>query len=376
MSQENYYDILGVNKDASQEEIKKAYRKLAHKYHPDKPDGDEEKFKKINKAYQVLSDEEKRAQYDKFGSTFDKDSAKGRGGFKGGFENVDFSQMGGMGGDFSSVFEEIFKNFGAGGRGRAKRRQTYKHGSDVEIVHKISLEEAFEGVDKTIKYKTLVQCDSCEGIGYNKEKGFKECPKCQGKGEIEEKKNTFFGRISQVKRCPDCYGKGEKPIEECSKCNGEGRVKGTREVDIELSPGVEDGQVIKIKDAGEAGQREANPGDLYLVVKIKPHSKFDRENNDLYMEKDINVTDALLGRGIKIEGISGEEFKVEIPKGFNFDDDLKVEGKGMPEFGVSSKGHKIRRGDLYIDFHLHLPSKLSDKAKDLVEELEKEIKNT
>ncbi len=350
----DYYKILGVEKGASEDEIKKAYRQLAHKYHPDKPDGDEGKFKEVNEAYQVLGNEEKRAQYDRFGRVFAEGGGwpSGASGFR--FDEDMF--------DLGDILENIFVNFGG------PRRQTYTQGSDIEITAQISLEEAFQGTKPEIKFKTMVACDSCSGFGYEKEAGFSNCSLCQGRGEIREEKKTFFGHFAQVKACPDCRGRGETPNKVCIDCKGLGRVSGERKVTIEISPGVEDGQIIKVKGAGETGERESANGDLYVMVKIKSHPVFERIKNDIYLTKKAKITDALLGKKINFKDINGESFGISIPGDFNFKDKFRVPGRGMPIFGFGTT-----RGDLYISFALKTPKKLSKKAEKLLKELEGEL---
>ena len=369
----DYYKILGVERGANQEEIKKAYRKLAHKHHPDKPGGSEDTFKKVNEAYQVLSDEKKRSQYNQFGSTFDGDGAgagSGGAGFGGaGFKNVDWESMGGTG-NMSDLFEELFKNFGGG----ARARRTYTHGSDIELLYTINLEEAFKGSEKTIEFKTYITCDECDGVGHKKEDGLKTCEHCKGQGEVKEERRTFFGNLSQVKTCSECNGTGEVPNTPCSKCKGSGRVKGTRKIDLQVIRGIDTGQVVKIKGAGEAGQRGSGPGDLYITIKVNKHSTFDRHGADLFIEKKISAIDALLEKDIKITGISGEEFTVNIPKGFNFKENLDISDRGMPRFNPDSSGDNIKKGSLYISFNVSIPNKLSKKAKKLLEELDEEMK--
>lgn len=351
----DYYQILGVSKDASEDEIKRAYRRLAHKYHPDKPGGDAARFKEINEAYQVLSNQKKRAEYDRFGQVFSG------GGFSG-------QNWGDININFEDIFEDLFDQFGFGFGGR--KRETVTHGADMEIVYEITLEEAFKGLDRAINFGANIKCEKCDGLGYNKTKGFSTCNVCQGKGEIRERRKTFFGEFAQIKTCSTCFGKGEIPNELCNECRGRGRVLGKRSVNVNIAPGVLDGQVIQIKGSGEAGERGSRAGDLYIIVKVKPHPVFKRQGADLFMEKDIKVTDALLSKPLKIIDISGEEVKVKIPPGFNFKDKLKVDGKGMPKFNV---GGFTKRGDLYITFNLVVPKKLSKEAKDLLKELDKEI---
>lgn len=370
----NYYDILGVNKNASQDEIKKAYRKLAHKHHPDKPNGDEDKFKEVNEAYQILSDEKKKAQYDRFGKTFDG-AGQGFGGAGGaGFENMNWEQMGDMG-DLGDVLEELFKNFGGGARGRAGRgrRKTYTHGSDIELIHIISLEEAFKGSEKTLEFETFIECSECDGIGYDEDEGLSECSRCDGQGETREQKKTFFGNFSQIKKCSKCDGRGEIPNDKCNNCNGSGRVKDTRKVDLEISPGIDTGKVIKIDGAGEAGKRSSPAGNLYVNIKVRDHSKFKRKGSDLYIEKQVSIIDALLGKDIEIEGISGDKFSISIPKGFNLKENLEVKGRGMPKFNPGSKNSKSDRGSLFISFNVEIPDNLSEEAESLLENLDEEI---
>lgn len=366
---DDYYKILGVTKNASDEEIKKAYRRLAHKYHPDKPDGDEKMFKKINEAYQVLSNKEKRAQYDRFGRVFSTGGGPAYGGEGFNWDNFDFGAGGNYRFDFgedmfdlNSILENLFANFGG------SKRQTYTHGSDIEITKEITLSEAFHGINSKVKFKTYIPCKFCQGLGYDKSKGFAGCSLCQGRGEVKEQRKTFFGHFAQIKTCPTCRGRGEVPNKICDVCGGSGRILGEREVAFEVSPGVEDGQLIKVKGAGETGERGGAKGDLYITIRIKPHPVFRREKADLYMTKEVKFTDALLGRKIRIKDISGEEFEVVIPQNFDFKDKLRVPGRGMPIFGFGAS-----RGDLYISFTLKTPKKLSAKAKKLLEDLEGEL---
>ncbi len=369
----DFYSILGVARGASEEEIKKAYRKLAHQYHPDKAGGDEKKFKEINEAYQVLSNKEKRAQYDQFGTTFSSQGGSAYGGDGspfgfGGFNQNDFQnwnfQSGFEGGDFGDIFETIFEQFGGGG---GRKRQTYKHGSDIETRIELTLEEAFFGKKHELGFKTYVACKDCGGVGHDASRGFSTCAKCNGKGEIRVEKKTFFGNFAQVKACDTCSGRGQIPNKICSTCKGVGRVADIKEVTVDIAPGVEDGQVVKIKGGGEAGERGGGSGDLYVNIRIKPHAVFKRKKSDLYINKEIKIVDAILGKKIKMQEINGTIFEFSVPPDFNFDGPFKVSGRGMPHLGSPS------RGDLYIHFSLKMPKKLSKKAKELLEELEREL---
>lgn len=366
----DYYKILGVAKNSSEEDIKKAYRKLAHQYHPDKAGGNEQKFKEINEAYQVLSNKEKKAQYDRFGQVFDGSQgfssqggpANGWGfGFDGNGMRWD---MGGDMGDFGDIFESIFEQFGGGGQ----RRQTYKRGSDIEAVIELTLEEAFSGVKRALEFKMYVLCSLCGGIGHDEKAGVDECTTCKGKGEIREQRQTFFGNFSQIKACPSCNGRGSIPKKSCVDCKGNGRVIKRRQVTVDIAPGVEDGQILTMKGMGEAGERGSGNGDLYVAVRVKPHSVFIREKIDLRINQEIKFIDALLGKKIIMKDINGETFSVAIPAGFNLRDKLKVSGKGMTRFGSTTN-----RGDLYISFNIKTPKSLSARAKKLLEELEGEV---
>ncbi len=365
MESKDYYKVLGVSKGASEDEIKKAYRKLAHQYHPDKQGGDEKKFKEVNEAYQVLGNKEKKTQYDQFGRVFEG------GGMPGGgnpFEGVDFGGSGfrwnaGEGVDMNDIFESIFEQFGGGGR----KRHTYTQGADVEIVQDISLEEAFHGITREVSFKTNVLCETCKGLGYAKEKGQKDCTKCGGRGEIRVERRTFFGQFAQVQQCPDCFGSGKVPNAPCASCKGKGRVFGARVVHFSIAPGVEDGQVIKVTGMGETGERGGGNGDCYVVVRVKPHPHFTRRKSDLYLIKEVRVQDVLLEKEMELGDISGEKFTVAIPRGFSLQEKMKIPHRGMPKFGSSG------RGDLYITFDLRVPKHISGKAKKLLEELEGEL---
>ena len=364
---ENYYDILGVSKGASEEEIKKAFRKLAHQHHPDKQGGDHDKFKKINEAYQVLSDKQKRAQYDQYGRTFDGagPGAGGFGGFSGqagqgfggfDFSNINFGDMGEMG--------DIFETFFGGNRSGGQRRR--HGGSDLQIAQQITLEEAYRGAKKELKFKTLDACSSCAGLGHEKSAGVKNCEHCKGTGQIRETKRTVFGNFAQSRTCDKCAGRGEIPNKICSICKGAGRVSATRNLKIEILPGISDGQMIKISGAGEAGEHGSRAGDLYVQVRVSPHSVFERDGDNLILRKEIDALTILLGKKISVPVISGGNIDVEIPAGFNFSNPLRVEKKGMPRFG----GHGY--GDLYIQFDVFSPKKVSGKLKKALEEMEGE----
>lgn len=366
MNFKDYYKILGVDRNASEEEIKKAFRRLAHQYHPDKAGGDEKKFKEINEAYQVLSDKEKRAQYDRFGRVFEGGEGSAGtwpSGFDFGFGQPfewDFGKMEDLG-DLSSIFESIFEQFGG------RRTRTYTQGSDIEVTVELTLEEAFSGVQKNLSFKTYSCCLACSGLGYDKKQGVKTCSTCDGRGSIREQKRTFFGNFAAIKTCPTCRGQGNIPNKICGDCGGTGRFLKIKELKVDIAPGVANGQVIKISGAGEAGERGGAAGDLYIVVKIKPHPIFERKDSDLFIKKEIKITDFLLRKEIKCRDISGEEFVLKIPNDLKIGEKIKVSGRGMPHFG------RRGRGDLYIKLEIKLPVYLSARAKKLLEDLAEEL---
>lgn len=367
----DYYKILGVERSASEEEIKKAYRKLAHQHHPDKTGGEDAKFKEINEAYQVLSDKAKRSNYDRFGSAegfagFPGGGGQGWpfGGAQGAGGGFDFNQgFGGFNaqydmGDLGDIFESFFE--GMGGR---PKRPTYRRGSDLEFSLEISLEEAFRGVNKEIGFKTWVTCKACAGKGGDLSAGVKTCPTCNGRGEVRENRRTFFGNFSQVRSCEACSGSGQTPNKVCAECKGSGRLHGERKARVDILPGVQDNQIIKLSGMGEAGEKGSATGDLYLRVRVKPHPIFRRQGDDLVVKKEIGVMDILLHRQIEIPTIEGGKKKVEVPAGFNLKDNLRVTGEGMPRLG------SFGRGSLLVDFTLKAPKKPSAKLEKLLEEL-------
>ncbi len=388
----DYYKILGIDKSASDEEVKKAYRRLAHKYHPDKAGGNESKFKEINEAYQVLSDKSRRANYDRFGAAEPFSGFGGKNPFEG--FSVDFGGFGsgfsagggpasGWGGgpgfnqdfsfynasDVSDMFENFFEELGV-----KPRRRTYERGSDIEVIQEITLEEAFRGTMRDVRVNLFVTCSECKGRGGDLSAGMKTCETCSGKGEIREKRQTFFGSFSQIKTCDRCRGSGKIPNKICRACSGSGRMRGERNVRIEILPGVQDNQIIKVKGAGEAGELGTPAGDLYVRLKIAPHSVFERRGDDLVVRKELKIVDLLLGKKIEVPTISGGKISVEIPAHFNLRDDLRIPGEGMPHLsaGGGSAFGGGNRGNLLVNFVIKAPKKLSHKAKKLLEELEKE----
>jgi len=366
----DYYKILGINKGANEEEIKKAFRRLAHKYHPDKG-GDEKKFKEINEAYQVLSNKEKRSQYDRFGRVFEGAAGPGFGaGFGWPFDftqeepfgEVKFDFGGGDFGDLSDIFDAFFEGLGV----RQKRR-TYRRGTDIQIVQEIALEEVFQGTEKKINYRVAVRCGKCNSLGHDSKAGFDKCEVCAGQGEIKETRQSFFGNFVQVKTCSQCFGTGQIPKKICETCRGSGKVVAERTITVEIRPGISDGQIIKIQSAGEAGEHGTKEGDLYVRIKIKPHPVFKRQGDDLIIKKEVNLIDLLLEKKIEIPTISSGKLKVEIPADFDLKSNLRISGEGMPRFG------SYGRGDLIVELTIKTLKKLSAKAKKILEDLEREL---
>lgn len=360
----DYYSILGVEKGASEEEIKKAYRKLAHQHHPDKQGGDEAKFKEINEAYQVLSDKQKRAQYDQFGSTFDGSGAGGAG--FGGFDFSGFSNGGfNFEGDLGDIFGDIFGGAGFGGSSKARKQR----GEDISVDFEISMEEAFVGIDREIKLYMSVPCSKCGGTGAESGSKVEKCKNCGGTGKVQKQRKTMFGVFMQTEVCQDCQGLGEKFEKACSKCGGDGRLKEEKEIKIKIPAGIAEGQTIRISGQGGAGFRSAgghsSAGDLYVTVHIKKHSFFERKGDDVYYNLSINYSKAALGGSEDIPTLKGK-IKLKIPSGIQSGKVIKIKGAGFPH--LQGRGE----GDLYVIVNVKVPENLSRAQKKIIEDLEKE----
>lgn len=345
----DYYKILGVEKKATKSEIKKAFHKLAHKYHPDKSGGDEAKFKEANEAYTVLSNDKKRAEYDTYGQSFSSggfDSSGFQNGF-GGFE------QGGMEFDLGDLFGDFF----GGGRHHKKR------GSDISVDIEISFAEAVFGIDRKIVLIKNSVCDECQGTGSKAGSAMENCSACGGNGKIHETKQSFFGAFSTVKVCEKCNGRGQISKEKCKKCKGSGVVKQKEEFNIKIPAGINNGEMIRLAGAGEAISGGV-PGDLYVKIYVKTHPVFKKQGSDLIMDLEVKLSDALLGAEYKIDTLEGK-LKLKIPKGMKHGEVLRLKDKGVP---IGDK----KRGSLLIVLRVKLPNKLSSKAKKLVEELKEE----
>ncbi len=357
----DYYNILGVEKGASKDEIKKAFYKLAHKYHPDKKGGDEKKFKEVNEAYQVLSDESKRSKYDQFGSGYE--NMAGGAGYQGqgGFEGFDFSGFQGGNADFDfGNLNDIFSDFfGGGGGGRERVRR----GRDISTEIQISFEDAVFGINRKILITKTSSCETCHSTGAKPGTKMETCKRCNGQGKIHETKRSFLGVISSTKVCEECVGRGEVPKEKCEKCKGAGVLRKEEEISIVVPAGIRDGEMIRMSGMGEAVSH-GTTGDLYIKINVSSHPLFKRDGHDLVMNLNLKLSDALLGTEYPIQTLDGE-ISVKIPEGVSINEILRVKGKGVP---VS----KSKRGDLLIKLNIKLPSKLSRKSRELIEDLKKE----
>ena len=369
----DYYNILGVSKEASDVEIKKAYRRLAHQCHPDKKGGDEAKFKEINEAYQVLSDKQKRAQYDQFGSAFDQAGGGAGQGF-GGFDFSGFSDAfsGGQGGvkfEFGGGgggFEDIFSSAFGGRRGTKERRQK---GEDVSADVEISLEDASMGIEREIEMYVSSACSKCDGSGAEPGSKINICKTCNGTGQVRKERRTILGTFAQVEICDDCRGEGMKPEKSCKQCGGDGKVKMNKTIKVKIPAGIADGQTIRLSGQGEAGFRpslgKSVSGDLYITVHISRHALFERREDDIYYRLEVNFSQAALGDNIKIPTLNGK-VKLKIPSGIQSGKIIKLKGKGVSHLRGWGKG------DMFVVVQIKTPEKLSRKQKQLLDEIRKE----
>lgn len=361
----NYYDILGVSKGASDDEIKKAYRKMAHKYHPDKSGGDEGKFKEVNEAYQVLSDKTKRQQYDQFGQTFNQNGAGGSQGFGGfDFSGFDFGQGNGSGGfefnfggdDMGDIFSNIF---GGGSRRGSKRKN---RGGDIQVDLEIDFSEMVSGVKKKINLYKQATCEKCDGTGGELGANVKTCPTCKGSGQVQKIVRSILGSFSQMAICPDCQGEGKTYEKKCRACGGDGRVRKEQEIEINVPAGISDGQTISLRGAGEAGGKGGENGDLFVLIHVRNHKKFSRSGNDILSSEEISFPLAALGGEIEIETISGSLI-LRIPSGTQSGETFRIKEKGVPDLHGRGKGNHL------VKIIVSIPKKLSREQKRLIEEL-------
>jgi molecular chaperone DnaJ len=358
MAKRDYYDVLGVNKSASPEDIKSAYRKLAVKYHPDKNPGDksaEEKFKEASEAYGILSDKSKKENYDNFGHAAFENGGGGQGGF-GGFGGFN-------GSDFSDIFEDFFGDFGGGGR-RSNRRSSSNRGSDLRYDLSITLEEAYAGKKQNIQFSTSEKCNTCKGNGSKPGHSPDRCTYCGGNGRVRT--NQGFFTVQQT--CPQCAGSGEEITNPCNDCNGQGNKQTSKKLAVSIPQGVDDGTRIRLSGKGEAGTRGGANGDLYLFINVKSHELFKRSDENLYFECPISIADAALGTTIEIPTIDGGKAKIKIPEGTQSGKQFRLKGKGMPYMRGSGDG------DLFVQINTEVPISLNKEQKELLEKF-REIEN-
>ncbi len=350
----DYYEVLGVARDASADEIKKAYRKLAIKLHPDrnKEADAEDRFKEVSEAYAVLSDGEKRQRYDQFGHAgIDQQYSS-----EDIFRNADFGDIfRGMGG-FGSIFDMFF-----GGGQQGPRR-----GRDMQLRHSITLEEAFKGLEADLSYWRLDTCSTCDGSGAAPGAKVESCSTCGGQGQVQRQQRTPFGVISQVGACPDCNGQGRTVDTPCGDCHGSGHDRTKTEVTVKIPAGIDDGQTLRVPGKGEVGGRGAPHGDLYVEVQVKPHEQFHRDGADLLTELPISIPQAVLGTQVDLETLDGS-VELTVPAGSETGKVLRLRGRGMPYLRGSG------RGDLHVRLRVVVPNKMSDKARSLFEELAEEL---
>lgn len=369
-SKRDFYEILGVGKTATAADIKRAYRKLVHQYHPDRNKSIDAsaKFKEIQEAYEVLSHEDKRKAYDQFGHAGLNEGLGGMGGFgQGGPDFSGFTQgFGGagnfedlfQGGGMNGIFEEFFGNsfVGQGRRSRGPAR-----GEDLKMNLNIELEDAAFGIDHEISYNHRVKCEVCNGTG-SKNKELKECPTCKGKGKVVSVQRTILGSISMKSVCPECEGEGQVPKEKCTKCDGRGTQEQTEKLTVKIPKGAEDGLELRFTGKGNAGSKGGEHGDLYVEINVKDHKLFTREGNDILLQYRVPLKAVVLGDEINVPTLHGDE-KLKIPAGTQFGEVLEMKGKGVPKRGGSGNGDQL------VKIVFDVPKKLSAKEKELWETL-------
>ncbi len=354
MAKRDYYDVLGVSKSSSADQIKSAYRKLAVKYHPDKNEGDkvaEEKFKEASEAYHVLSNTERKQNYDNYGHAAFENGSSGRGGFG----NFDFSSH------FSDIFEDFFGEGFGGGR---RNRRSSNRGSDLRYDLSITLEEAYTGKKQDIKFSTSEKCDVCKGSGSKPGHNVSSCSMCGGHGQVRSSQGFFT--VQQT--CPQCSGSGEEITNPCSSCNGQGKKQASKRLSVTIPKGVDDGTRIRLAGKGEAGSRGGGNGDLYLFINVHSHDFFKRSDENLFFECPISIADAALGTSIEIPTIDGGKAKIKIPAGTQSGKQFRLKAKGMPYMRGSGSG------DLYIQVNTEVPISLNREQKELLEKF-RDIEN-
>jgi len=354
----DFYGILGVDKSASQDDIKKAYRKMSKELHPDKHKGNkdaEQKFKEVNEAYEVLSDPQKRQMYDQFGSAGPGGAGFGNAG-AGGFGGFDFSNFAGDASSFADIFEGFFGGGGGGGRRRGEER-----GQDREVEMQVDLSDVVEGVRRTFDLRRLRACDRCSGNGAEPGASVVTCKECGGTGQVTRTAQSFFGVVQQRTVCPTCRGAGSIPEKTCTKCSGEGRLAETSAVTVDVPAGIDDGQTLRLRGEGDAGRRGSPAGDLYVHVRVKPDPRFTREGSDIRGETTVPVVDVLLGTEVEVPTVHGN-VTLKVPAGSQPEQIFRIKGKGLPQLNSS------RMGDHYVTLKVEIPTRLSREERKLLEE--------
>lgn len=349
----DYYKILGVQRSASPEEIKAAFRKLAHQHHPDKKGGSTEKFKELNEAYQALSDAEKRKQYDQFGTTFEH--AQAHGGFGagpfGGFGGVEFNM-----GDLGDVFGDVF------GFGRASPRRRSRRGRDIQVAIELSFKEAAFGIERDVRVSKIAVCDVCAGTGAEPGTKLATCEHCGGRGEMTRSERTIFGSFATATVCSACGGAGEIPERTCKQCHGRGSYKKEVALSVKIPAGIDDGESVRLHGQGEAGERGAAAGDLYITVHVQPDAQFERRDDHVFSRAPIPFTVAALGGTVEVPTLDGV-VALKIPEGIHGGTELRLRGKGIPRVRGSGRGDHIFVVDVVV------PKRLTREQKKLLEEL-------
>lgn len=362
MSKRDYYEVLGVNKGADEAELKKAYRKLAMQYHPDKNPGDKEaeaKFKEINEAYEVVSDKEKRNLYDQFGHAGVNQNAGAGGGFSG--FNGDFSGFGG----FEDIISEMFGG-GFGGSGGGRRRNGPRKGSDIATDASITFEEAAFGTAKSIEYYRTEDCVDCSGTGATPGTGKSKCVKCNGTGEQRFVQRSLFGESIAVRECDVCNGTGESIDKPCNTCRGKARVKKKRKVEIKIPAGIFNGAVMNMRGEGDLGFKGGPRGDVQVQIRVAPHAIFKRDGNDIFCDIEISYAQAILGAEVTVPTLDGK-VSYKIPAGTVSGKTFRLKGKGIQDLNGYAKG------DQYVKVNIGIPTKLTDKQQELLKAFSKEM---
>jgi molecular chaperone DnaJ len=362
MAERDYYEVLGVQRTATEDEIKKAYRQLALKFHPDRNPGNkeaEEKFKEATEAYEVLRDQEKRSIYDRYGREGMRVGASQQG--FGGFAHFDLS-------DAMRIFMESFGDVGGFGdlfgssRRSSTRTRAHRTGADIDISIRLTLEEIATGVEKKIKLKRWTVCDTCHGTGGKPGSATRTCPKCGGSGEVRRVTRQFFGQFVSVSPCDNCHGEGEILESVCDVCHGEGRVKKTETIAVKIPKGIASGNYIPVRGRGHAGSRGGGTGNLNVFIEEEPHGIFERHGDDLICDLPVNISEAALGKEVQVPTLSGP-VAVSLPKGIQSGKIIRVRGKGIPHL------HGSGAGDVLVRVAVWTPTKLSERGKKLLEEL-------